>query len=153
MQGSSLDDENQSVDLIGVIDADKKWTTEQLITAQKWDGRTYVTYKLILGKKCAQNCKNPELNTYFICDDVLFYRKTINKPGGKDDHINIVVSTSWEEGVISLAHESPGNGHMAKDRTQFKLNLQYHCLNDVSIWLRVLLETAPYAVNLKLKKH
>ena len=132
MHDSSLDDENQLVDFVGVINNDKKWTTEQLTSAQKSDYKTSVIRKLILGEENIEKCKIQELNKYFICDDVLFFRKTINIPGGKEDHVNIVVPTNCEERVISLAHESPGNGHMAKERTQFKLNLQYHFLNDVS---------------------
>ena len=94
MHDSSLDDENQLVHFVGVIENDKKWTTEQLLPAQKSDCGTNAIRKLIIDEECIQKCKVPELSKYIICDDVLFYRKTIDKPRGKEDQINIVVPTN-----------------------------------------------------------
>ena len=119
-----INDDNMLVDFVGSVNIEDDWTTDELIDAQKSDKAVNNIRNVVLaGENDEGSIQVLDINKYFIYDDILFYRKSIEKLGGREDCVNVVIPSHWEEKIIKLAHESAANNHMATERTLFKRNL------------------------------
>ena len=150
----SLDDDKFLIDYVGFVDSAKEWTSTELISAQKTDSKISKIRNVILGVESEEvDIQIPDINKFFLCDDILFYRKSIEKLGCREDCVTVVIPSNWEERVISLAHESAANNHMAKERTIFKLQLQYHFLRDISKTTDNIIKNCVLCNKYKARKH
>ena len=147
-----VQDDDFIVDFVATTRLDKDSSQNNLIEAQKADELCNKIKKVIEGDNDSQdNIK--DIHKFFVMNDTLFYRKTLERMGTQEEVVTFVVPESWEEKVIIQVHESNNNAHMDKERTIFRINKKFHFLSAFSKKVDQILRSCHICNKFKNKIH
>ena len=123
-EDNSVDEVEDINDFVATTSQYAPWTDVELKDSQFEDDfcKPIIDF---LRKNSKKLPKTPHLENYFLLNDVLMFRKTIDRCGVQEVVNTTVIPKALQERAIRLVHSIPWSGHMAKDRTYIKANRYY----------------------------